>query len=260
VEALFGLGMALGFGGEVDQAVKWHQQCLTLLEPRQEYWYRGYVLWLLGLDTWQEGALERATSLVKDALRLQAKVGDPLGFALCFEVLAGLSATENRLDRTATLLGATDTLWHTLDMPDTPLSVVSTLHEQSLALARDGLGDRGFDASFQRGAQLAVSEAIAFALETDGGRKAKATPKVSTTSLLTPRQTEIAELIAEGLGNRQIANRLFISQRTAEGHVEQILTKLGFTSRAQIAAWVAEARAERSTDDPGGRSGARSGG
>ena len=49
---------------------------------------------------------------------------------------------------------------------------------------------------------------------------------------------EIAGLVAQGLSNREIASKLVISQRTAETHVEHILTKLGFTSRAQIAAWV----------------------
>jgi DNA-binding CsgD family transcriptional regulator/sugar lactone lactonase YvrE len=58
-------------------------------------------------------------------------------------------------------------------------------------------------------------------------------------STLTPREREVAALVADGLTNRQIAGRLFISERTAEHHVEQIRSKLGFHSRAQVAAWVA---------------------
>jgi non-specific serine/threonine protein kinase len=49
----------------------------------------------------------------------------------------------------------------------------------------------------------------------------------------------VAVLIAEGLSNKQIARRLAVSQRTVESHVEHILAKLAFTSRAQIAAWTA---------------------
>jgi DNA-binding NarL/FixJ family response regulator len=56
-------------------------------------------------------------------------------------------------------------------------------------------------------------------------------------SPLTCRETEIAVHIAEGITNKEIAARLFIAQRTAESHVENIMTKLGFTSRAQIAVW-----------------------
>jgi len=59
---------------------------------------------------------------------------------------------------------------------------------------------------------------------------------------LTKREKQVAELIAEGLTNKAIAARLVISQRTAQGHVEHILSKLGFTSRAQVAAWVVEER------------------
>lgn len=54
---------------------------------------------------------------------------------------------------------------------------------------------------------------------------------------LTPRQLEVAALVAEGLSNRQIAERLVIAERSAESHVERILTRLDFRSRAQVAAW-----------------------
>ena len=54
---------------------------------------------------------------------------------------------------------------------------------------------------------------------------------------LSPREVEVAHLVAEGLTNRQIAARLVISERTAQNHVQHILTKLGFTTRSQIAAW-----------------------
>src|ERR671932_108269 len=57
---------------------------------------------------------------------------------------------------------------------------------------------------------------------------------------LTPREREVAALVAQGLTNRQIASRLVISERTAEFHVEQILNKLGVHSRAQIAVWIAQ--------------------
>src|SRR3989442_8292042 len=56
---------------------------------------------------------------------------------------------------------------------------------------------------------------------------------------LSPREREVAELVAEGLTSREIAARLLISERTAEGHVEQIRNKLGFHNRAEVAAWAA---------------------
>ena len=59
---------------------------------------------------------------------------------------------------------------------------------------------------------------------------------------LTRREQQVAALVADGLSNRQIAERLVIATRTAEGHVENILVKLGFTVRTQIAAWGAAPR------------------
>jgi DNA-binding NarL/FixJ family response regulator len=54
---------------------------------------------------------------------------------------------------------------------------------------------------------------------------------------LTEREHEVAALVAQGLSDKQIAARLVVSPRTAQSHVRHILNKLGFDSRAQIAAW-----------------------
>jgi len=61
----------------------------------------------------------------------------------------------------------------------------------------------------------------------------------SDRSQLTPRETQVAQLVARGLTNRQIAETLVLSERTAENHVQHILTKLGFSNRTQLAAWIA---------------------
>jgi DNA-binding CsgD family transcriptional regulator len=58
---------------------------------------------------------------------------------------------------------------------------------------------------------------------------------------LSARESEVATLIVEGLSNREIADKLYISERTAENHVQNIFNKLGYTTRAQIAAWVERA-------------------
>ena len=59
------------------------------------------------------------------------------------------------------------------------------------------------------------------------------------TGPLAKREVEVARLIAEGLTNKQIGTRLFISERTVATHVRNILNKLGFDSRAQVASWIA---------------------
>jgi non-specific serine/threonine protein kinase len=80
---------------------------------------------------------------------------------------------------------------------------------------------------------MAVEEAIAYALDT----AADAAPAAMVETPLTPRELEVAILVARGRTNRQIAAELVITKGTAENHVVHILDKLGFDSRAQIAAW-----------------------
>ena len=106
--------------------------------------------------------------------------------------------------------------------------------------ARTTLGKRTFRAEFRRGSALSEEQAVAYALGDDLNLERKPAP--AAPSPLTRRETEVAELVAEGLSNPEIAQRLVISVRTAQGHVENILRKLGFSSRSMIAAWVTQRR------------------
>ena len=88
--------------------------------------------------------------------------------------------------------------------------------------------------------RAAHADNVAFAL--DEPEESAVRSDSGAVGVLTRREREIADLVADGLSNREIAAKLVISRRTAEGHVDHILGKLGFTSRVQIAAWVAEHR------------------
>jgi DNA-binding NarL/FixJ family response regulator len=99
------------------------------------------------------------------------------------------------------------------------------------------MGDPAFAAACADGAAMPIDAALAYALGEH--RPAAAGPERSP---LTRRETEISHLVADGMSNKDIAATLVIAQRTAEGHVEHILNKLGFNSRAQIAAWVGQKR------------------
>jgi DNA-binding NarL/FixJ family response regulator len=102
--------------------------------------------------------------------------------------------------------------------------------------------------AYGRGLELPAEDAVTYALQQsqhpptrpparrpDNSRA----PAMPGGGLLTPRELQVARLVAGGRSNKQIAAELVISQRTAEGHVERILAKLGFTSRTQVAAWIA---------------------
>ncbi|MDV6247806.1 helix-turn-helix transcriptional regulator [Rhodococcus opacus] len=87
-------------------------------------------------------------------------------------------------------------------------------------------------------AKRSFDDAVACALDED--QKTPHGTRIGNATTLTKREWQVAELVSEGLTNRAIADKLVISPRTSQGHVEHVLTKLGFTSRAQIAAWVVE--------------------
>jgi DNA-binding NarL/FixJ family response regulator len=108
-------------------------------------------------------------------------------------------------------------------------------------VARRALGEASWGARYAEGDVLPRAPAVALALgegDLAEGPVAGA-PGLPPSGPLTRRQREVADLVAQGLSDREIAARLVISPRTAESHVEQILTRLGFRSRAQVAAWTA---------------------
>ena len=118
-------------------------------------------------------------------------------------------------------------------------------HAPSLAEARASatraLGEAKFGAEFDAGKRLTRQAAIRLALGESDDHEI-ATAHGSETGPLARREVEVAQLVAEGLSNKQVAARLLISERTVATHVGHILDKLGFKSRAQIAGWISSDR------------------
>ena len=119
---------------------------------------------------------------------------------------------------------------------------LSMFDQRSAQKVREALGAADLDAAFAEGAAYSFEQAVTLALgKQDAGERARqGRERVASTGVLTQREHEIAQLLAKGLSNKAIAARLVISQRTVESHVDHILSKLGLSSRAQVASWVAE--------------------
>jgi DNA-binding CsgD family transcriptional regulator len=108
-------------------------------------------------------------------------------------------------------------------------------YEASLATLRDAMGEKDFESAWAEGAALSTEKAIAYAQRGSGERKRPA----SGWGALTPAERDVVRLVSEGLGNNDIATRLFVSPRTVQAHLTHVYTKLGLTSRVQLVQEVA---------------------
>jgi predicted ATPase/DNA-binding NarL/FixJ family response regulator len=235
--ALRGLAEVAAQAGDVALATARLSECVAICEAHGEYWERATALWSWAMLAWGQGDTAEASESARDSLRVWAKFPSRLGIAQCLEVLAWTAAAEAAYERAATLLGVAEAVWQAAGAA--LFSDLIDFHDDCAAQAHRALGDRAFTLAARRGRALALDDLIAYALG-EQERVAESLPVAE--AVLTRREYETATLVAQGLSNREIAAKLVISQRTAEGHVEHILAKLGFTSRAQIAAWVAEAQ------------------
>ncbi|GAF42905.1 ATP-binding protein [Rhodococcus wratislaviensis] len=240
--SLLGLATASDAAGNRTRSEECRREVVALTESRGESVYRGWALWGLGVASWERGEHSPAKKLIAQVLQLARSGDDRISFGGCLEVLSWIAVEEGAPRRAATLMGAAEALAETVGVPSTMYPNLTAVHERVEQTARRAIGDRAFEVEFRRGIGMRFEDAAAYALDENDrvGVSAGSDP-----SSLTRRELQVAELVAEGLTNKAIADRLVISQRTAQGHVEHILAKLGFTSRTQIAAWIIEQRQGR---------------
>jgi DNA-binding CsgD family transcriptional regulator len=118
-----------------------------------------------------------------------------------------------------------------LAMGSPPYEALTRLENARLMLARRDSGDAP---AARENLETALSIARRLGMTPLQDEAAELLPQITP---LSTREDELAALIADGLSNRQIAQRLHLSERTVESHVRNILTKLGFERRTQIASW-----------------------
>ena len=241
---LLNLANAAGLAGDEERAVACHKEfaALTGTGGRLSHpSHSGYWLWVQGLAAWRRGDLGRAAGLQQQSLRLREGLNDLRRSTLCVEALAWIAASGRQYERAAGLLGAAAGLWRSMGTTLDGYGHLAGFQRDCERQARQALGQTAFQAAYTRGLEMPAEDALAYALQQppEEPPKKPSAPAVPGGALLTPRELQVARLLAGGRSNKEIAAQLVISPRTAEGHVERLLTKLGFTSRAQVAAWAA---------------------
>ncbi|WP_280436229.1 protein kinase domain-containing protein [Nocardia carnea] len=231
------LAFAYELGGDTARAGELYGDVLSVTGPCGEVLHRAAALRGLGVAEWRHGARERAQQLLTEALRVNSGLDSKVIAVLCLEALAWTVDARRDAERAAVLMGAAQGLSPAGSQVMTVLHNMWRFHDDCEEDARRILGNRGFDTAHRRGSAMSMNAALAYAL---GVRGTTGPAESGSTGTLTKRERQVAELVAQGLSNKQIATKLVVSQRTAQSHVEHILTKLGFNSRAQIAAWITE--------------------
>ncbi|MFI6309648.1 protein kinase [Nocardia fusca] len=237
IDARISLGWAYALQGDTERALQHLQTALTTSESSGEQLLRSWALWTNGYVRWRCNELDRATQLLRDGIQSSRLATDPLLAAVCTETLAWILCEQRRYRHAALLMGAADALGRVAGSSAFMFRDLLVYREECELKSREALGTRVFESARNEGAAMSFDTTIIFAL---GEGSEAAAPAAHTAGQLTKREREVAELVARGMTNKAIAARLVISQRTAKAHIEHILTKLGFTSRSQIAVWVTE--------------------
>jgi predicted ATPase/DNA-binding NarL/FixJ family response regulator len=197
-------------------------------------WAVAWSAWGLGTTLSAQGQLEEACPLLAEALRIYTDVNDPRGVAQCLEALALVASERAHYESAARLIGAAAALRvrAAARQPDAEQARSSAL-ERVLARA---LGPQDADALMHAGRTMPAHQAADLAMAVALGAAPGDQDRSHQVSL-TPRERQVAALVASGRTNRQIGRVLGISEKTAEVHLHHVMSKLDARSRAEVAAW-----------------------
>jgi DNA-binding CsgD family transcriptional regulator len=212
-----GLGVALAHQGEFDAA---YAAASTALEISS------------GLDDYSQGMGHAALAVAAlaaecdahDALACATSCGCTYTLPTALSALADL-ARDADSQQAARLFGAAEAFRQRMGM--VRFKVHQAGDESSVAALRDVMDEKDFDAAWAEGAALSTEEAIAYAQRGRGERKRPNSRWAS----LTPAENDVVRLVCDGLPNKDIATRLFVSPRTVRAHLSHVYTKLGLSSR-----------------------------
>jgi predicted ATPase/DNA-binding CsgD family transcriptional regulator len=250
----YGMGTLARARGDNEAAVRYYRDAMEIFRELDAWPEIARCQAGLGWIAVAAGDFAQAQQSLAENLRLNRRCGQRLGIARGLEACAALAAASGQPERAARLAGAACQLRESLGHG----TGIGPRVEQVLEFARGQIGTSAA-ALFAEGREMTPEDAIVFALGagqaspgpggaaepawTDPSRAARTDPGGGGPAAgrgagpLTPRELEIARLIAKGLANKEIADELVISPATAARHVANILAKLGYTKRAQVASW-----------------------
>ncbi|WP_194793317.1 ATP-binding protein [Raineyella fluvialis] len=237
--AMFQLALCQIYSGDPAGGGETCAQILAESRRNGEAWVKAYALWVTGIVHWRQGDLAGVRAYATEALRLQEVFEDGICTPHVLLLACQVVMAAGEVRRAARLQGAADALWRAQGTGIDAFGpgLAGDARESRERILRV-LGREEAEALMAQTADLDLREAITVGLAELALTPVEAPVEVG----LTKRETQVAELVAEGLSNKQIAARLTISIRTVDGHVERILAKFGVTSRGQVGLRLHETR------------------
>ncbi|HYI14258.1 MAG TPA: LuxR C-terminal-related transcriptional regulator [Thermomicrobiales bacterium] len=234
--------------GEYEQATLLIEEGLALGRESGDTWIVALGLGYLGRIYRIRGDVERALSLGCEGVLLWRELGDWWRLSRAVnEVGIGLEMS-GHLDQAAMLFGASEALCEQIGGMFMP-SLVHEYH-RSLAALRAKLDDDAFSAAWNSGRSLSLDDLVAMAITLPELPAEAPQQNHAPTAGLSAREMDVLRLLVAGHSDRQIAEELFISHRTAQGHVGSIFNKLGVNSRTAAATTALRLGLVRDRDEP----------
>ncbi len=239
---LTNLGMMHLEQGEDAQAARLWEESLSLRREMGDKGGSAHTLVMLGRVALSQYQYQQEDTYYQESLAICQDLGEKEGIALALEGLAGIAVALGQARSAARLLGRAETLRDTTDVALSPID--RAFNERTIASAQARLGEHILQTERDEGRALTLEQALAL-LEP----VAKALPSSPMfTPILSPpypneltaREVEVLRLVAAGLSDRAVAERLVISPRTVQGHVRSIFNKLSVTSRAAATRYAIE--------------------
>jgi predicted ATPase/class 3 adenylate cyclase/DNA-binding CsgD family transcriptional regulator len=210
--------------GDLIAARRWADEAVAVATG----WYRVVALTARARVAIAQGEPEEAQRDAHDALACAADTGVYLPVPDILDCLARLANDAGSRHEAARLFGTAEASRQRMGV--VRFQIHQAGYEASVAALRDAMGQEDFESTWAEGAGLSTDEAIAYAQRGRGERKRPTSGWAS----LTPAELDVVRLVSEGLGNKDIATRLFVSPRTVQAHLTHVYTKLGLTSRVQL--------------------------
>ena len=238
-------GAAIEFGflavawrnqGDHERARRLAERGLAISREIGERQATNSALYTLAILAQTEGKDEHARNLFEEGLKLSAEIGNEADIAHCLEGLASMYGAEGKTVRAARLWGAEEAVLEKLEDAVYTYVPDRALHRSQVAAARSQLEEAAWTAAWTEGRAMSLEQAVEYALEP---AREPAAPEPYPSGL-SAREAEVLCLVATGLTNAEVAEKLFLSSRTVDWHLSSIYRKLGLHSRAEATRFAAE--------------------